>query len=250
MLDLLDFSGQRILVTGASSGLGRDLCMLLSELGAQLILVARDAVKLEETRSLLKGEGHIVRPYDLRDYAKIEKWMKETVLPHAPLTGCVHAAGEVIALPVRATSIEKFDRLMALNVSSGFALAKAFRNQGMFKSPASIVFYSSVTGLVGKTGMSAYCTSKGALVNLTRALAVEMARDGIRVNCVAPGHVMSGMAAALNIADGSLDLVRADHPLGLGQARDVSHAVAFLLAPTARWITGTTLVVDGGYTAH
>lgn len=114
-----------------------------------------------------------------------------------------------------------------------------------------MVFFSSVAGLVGVIGSAAYSASKGAVIALTRSLALELVRDGIRVNCVAPGMVQTEMVEEVQrlLTPEQMQGIAAMHPLGIGRVRDVSNAVAFLLADTSRWITGTTLVVDGGYTA-
>jgi NAD(P)-dependent dehydrogenase (short-subunit alcohol dehydrogenase family) len=115
-----------------------------------------------------------------------------------------------------------------------------------------VVFISSVAALSGLAANSLYSARKGGIVALTRSLAVELAREGFRVNCVSPGHVSTQMArdwcATLN--DEQIAALHAAHPLGLGAPADVAHAIAFLLAKTGRWITGTNLVVDGGYTAQ
>jgi NAD(P)-dependent dehydrogenase (short-subunit alcohol dehydrogenase family) len=124
--------------------------------------------------------------------------------------------------------------------------------KGVCAQNGSIVFLSSVAGLTGQAGIAAYAASKGAIVSLTRALAVELAAEHIRVNCVAPGVVITEMGQELlgMLAPEQGAALEAMHLLGLGTPRDVSYAIAFLLAETARWITGTVLVVDGGYTAH
>ena len=111
---------------------------------------------------------------------------------------------------------------------------------------------SSAMGLVGRPGIPAYSASKGALVALARSAALELAKDQIRVNCVAPGFVRTEMLEQLRewLSSEQLAALEAQHPLGLGAPRDVAYAIAFLLADTSHWITGTTLVVDGGYTAH
>ena len=131
-------------------------------------------------------------------------------------------------------------------------LAKGFRQKGVHTDSGSIVLMASVMGLVGAVGRSVYCSSKGAVVGLTKSLALELARDGLRVNCVAPAFVATSMFQEMKTQLGAeqIGAIESAHPLGIGEPRDVAHAIAFLLADTGRWITGTTLVVDGGYTAH
>lgn len=247
----MSLDGRTVLVTGASAGIGRETAILLSQLGARLVLVARDAQRLEETRCKLAGGNHRIATVDLADTAGIPLWFTAMASQSGPLHGLVHSAGLGAILPLRATSLHKFEEIMAINVTAAFVLAKCFRQPSTRAVQASIVLISSVMGAVAQPAHSAYCTSKTALLGLTRALAIELAREQIRVNCVMPGSLDAGMGATPDAVGEAnhAELVR-KHPLGLGQPRDVAHAVAFLLADSARWITGATLAVDGGYTAH
>jgi len=250
----MDLSGRTVLVTGASSGIGRETCVVLGELGARLVLVGRRREELERTAASLGHADHRVEPFDLTDLEAIPGWLKSLSEVVGPLDDLVHSAGVTFTLPLRATSIQQFDGLMRINVDAAFALTRGFRLKGVRRggSTSSVVYLSSVMGLVGQAGISAYSASKGALVSLARSLALELAREGIRVNCVAPGVVKTEMAAGAEhvLTPEQFQAIEALHPLGTGSARDVAYAIAFLLAETGRWITGTTLVVDGGYTAH
>jgi len=250
----MDLSGRTILVTGASSGIGRETCVVLAGLGARIVLTGRRREELERTAALLGAAGHRVEPFDLADLDAIPAWLKGVAAAAGPLDDFVHSAGVHFTLPVRATSAQQFAGLMRVNVDAAFALAKGFRQKNVRRagSPSGVVFLSSVMGLVGQTGITAYSASKGALVSLTKSLALELARELIRVNCVAPGVVRTKMAehAEQKLTEEQQQALEALHPLGIGTPRDVAHAVAFLLGESGRWITGTTLVVDGGYTAQ
>jgi NAD(P)-dependent dehydrogenase (short-subunit alcohol dehydrogenase family) len=248
----MDLTDRTILVTGASSGIGRATSILLGELGAKLILVGRNPAGLRETSRQLGGAAHRLEPFDLAQAGTIPDWVKDLAQQEGPLAGLVHCAGLHLVRPLRFLDLEKAEQLMRVNFLAAMQLAKGFRQKGVRASSGSIVFLSSVMGSVGQPGVSVYCASKGALMALARSLALELASESIRVNCVAPGIVKTEMTAQLesSLTEEQFTAVKNLHPLGLGHAADVANAVAFLLADTGRWITGTTLVVDGGYTAH
>lgn len=252
MMNPMQLNGRRILVTGASSGIGRETAVLLSQLGAQLILVGRNLEQLERTHSLLDGTGHQVCPFDLSGVDAIQGWMKDIAAKVGSLYGLVHSAGMQFTSPLRIASSCDVEALMRVNLTAALFLTKAFRPRGVAEKGGGIVFVSSVTGMAGQAGLAAYSASKGALIALTKSLAVELVQDGIRVNCVAPGMVDTDMSTKMlrALTPEQVAKVKAMHPLGIGRPRDVANAIAFLLAETSRWITGTTIVVDGGYTAQ
>lgn len=253
MTDLNPFSlhGKHVLVTGASSGIGREVAVWLSLQGARITLVARDAQRLEETQRCLAGEGHAIAVVDFLNEPDISAWMKALAKGSMPFYGLVHAAGIQATMPIRATSLSHWEKIMSTNVTSSFSLIKAFRQKGVCQSDSSIVLISSVMAKIGEPALLGYCASKGAIESMVRAAAVELARERIRVNCVAPGVVMTEMAETLRgqIGGDLMGLIEQKHPLGFGTPTDVAYAVNYLLSPAARWVTGTSLVVDGGYLA-
>lgn len=241
-----------VLVTGASSGLGRAAAIALSRLGAQIIAVGRNEQRLIETAQHLCGRGHVVRPLDLAAVDEIPGWMKALAADHGPLRGVVHCAGQHLARPLQTLRPQAVSDLLEINVTSALMLAKGLRQRGVHEAPASMVLVSSVMGRVGQAGVAAYCASKGAVEAATRALALELAPLDIRVNCVAPGQVESEMAdqQRQSMTAEQFERIRAMHPLGLGRPEDVAGAIAFLVTDASRWVTGSTLTVDGGYTSH
>lgn len=253
MINPMELTDQTIMVTGASSGIGRETALLLSQLGARVVLVGRNLTQLDRTRSLLEGTAHHAYVFDLSSVENISSWMKEVASECGLLNGLVHSAGIQFTRPLRILSSESYEELMSVNVKAAIFLAKAYRQKKVCAPDGgSLVFLSSVMGLVGQSGQSAYSASKGALLTLTKSLALELSHEKIRVNSVAPAMVRTEMTEKMLqlLTPEQISHIEAMHPLGFGNPRDVANAIAFLVAGSSRWITGTTLVVDGGYTAH
>jgi NAD(P)-dependent dehydrogenase (short-subunit alcohol dehydrogenase family) len=248
----LSLQGRTVLVTGASSGIGRETAILLGTLQARVVLVGRNLQRLEETRERMTGVDHRVESFDLTAAGLIPGWLKQLTTQTGPFDGLVHCAGIHQAIPLRVLSFEKIEEVLRANVASAMMLVKAFRQKACYVRPASLVLLSSVAGLVGQSAVSGYAASKAALIGFTRSAAMELAAEGVRVNCIAPGYVASEMTEGLRekLTPEQFKAIEVSHPLGIGTPRDVAHAAAFLLADTGRWITGTTLVVDGGFTAQ
>ncbi|MGH9559064.1 MAG: SDR family NAD(P)-dependent oxidoreductase [Bryobacteraceae bacterium] len=248
----MDFLGKTVLVTGASSGIGRETAILLSELNARVIVSGRDEARLAAALGALRGTGHASSRFDVADLEKIPAWVKNLADEHGPLDGAVHCAGIQWSAGLRALSAEKLETIIRINLSSAAMLVKGFRQKGCRGSAASVVLMGSIRAVCGAAGIAAYAASKAGLEGLCRSLAIELAREGIRVNCVAPGMVESEMTSQIraSMTDEQFEAIAAKHPLGLGTTRDVAHSAAFLLSEAARWITGSVLVVDGGYSAQ
>lgn len=252
MVNPLDLSGRHFLVTGASSGIGRETAILISQLGGRLTVTGRSPERLNETLLALNSAGHRAEPYDLEDVSGIPVWMKN-LAGNGPFHGLVHCAGIHSMTPLRVVEPATLDRVMRINFQTAVMLARGIRHKNCIApTGGSIVFVSSVAGLVGEAGVSAYSASKAALLGLTRSLAMELASERIRVNAVAPGFVKSEMSDRLtaSLPPEYAGAIEKKHPLGVGTVTDVANSIVFLLADTARWITGSTLVVDGGYSAH
>lgn len=248
----MDLTGKRILVTGASAGIGEATSVMLSQLGAQLVLVARNRDRLLSIRDRLSGSGHEIEALDLGGSLDLGAWLRSLTQSMGPLRGIVHCAGVQDARPLSLIREADFDRVMKINTFAALALAQGFRQKGVAEKGGGMVYLSSVMGIVGSPGRSIYSASKGALSALTRSIALELARDGLRANCVAPAFVRTGMLEEVKemMTPAQFERIEAAHPLGFGEPSDVAASIAFLLGDGARWITGTTLVVDGGYTAH
>jgi 3-oxoacyl-[acyl-carrier protein] reductase len=246
-----DFNNQQILITGASGGIGKAVAEVLAQQGARCILSGRDQNSLQKVAASLAREAYVA-PYDLHGFDEIGSWMKNLAQQYGKLDGLVHSAGLHCAKPLRMLDVDSVNQMMQVNVSAAIALAKGFRQKNVVNESGSIVLLSSVVGLVGQPGLSAYAASKGAIIALTKSLAVELAREKIRVNCVVPAVVRTPMTEKLfgMLSAEQIQSIEAQHLLGLGEPVDVANAIAFLLSGAARWITGSHLLVDGGYTAR
>lgn len=247
----LDLGGRHYLVTGAASGIGRATAELFAALGARVSLIDCDEEPLRTCADNLPNGPHGCHVHDLADVEGIDALVRDVVAANGLLHGMIHAAGTQAVMPARDIKPEVWRRILAVNTEAALALARNMARKRIGQGGGAVVFISSVMALAGSPGSVAYAMSKAALHGLARSLALELAPQGTRVNCIAPGFVRTPMLERLERGwdAAQRDAVAALHPLGLGEPQDIAHAAAFLAAATGRWITGTVLVVDGGYLA-
>ena len=249
---MIDLRNKRILVTGASSGIGWEVSILASNLGAELVMIARNTQRLQETYDRLKKNNHELISCDVTDYLKVNDYIKTSVNQSGPFSGFVHCAGIDKTLPLKASTNKTFKEVFETNVFSAFEISRIICQKGNYNPfHTSIVFISSVLGLKGQIGRIVYSSSKSALLAGSKALALEYATKGIRSNCVLPGVVKTEMISKLfnNITEEAKNSIIYKHPLGIGSPSDVASLVCYLLSDKARWITGADYVIDGGYNA-
>lgn len=248
----LNLTGRRYLITGAASGIGRATAIYLSRLGADLALCDINAEGLQKLAGELNtAYSNII--VDLSQISALSEVITADVEVNGKLNGIVHCAGLPYVVPLKMVNIDNADKILKINTLSGLQLAKVFTNKRIYQgSSGSIVFISSVYGLVGSAANSVYALSKGAIQSMTRSLAIELSSRGVRVNCIAPGFVRSEMAELVNKNfDPSYEQhIEHLHPLGWGKPEDIAAGVAYLLSDMSLWVTGSIISIDGGFTAQ
>jgi NAD(P)-dependent dehydrogenase (short-subunit alcohol dehydrogenase family) len=242
-------AGRTALVTGAGRGIGRGSAIALARAGADLVLVSRSPDELEELAVEVRALGRSARPValDVTDAKSVRHLVSELPV----LDVLVVSAGANIPEPLLDVSERHLDALLALNVRATFVTLQAAARRMVERRSGSIVLLSSQMGHVGAAGRTVYCATKHAVEGLTKAAAVELAPHGVRVNAVAPTFVETPMTAPFLADERSRAEVVGRIPLGrLGSVEDVTAGVVFLASDSAALVTGTSLLVDGGWTAQ
>jgi NAD(P)-dependent dehydrogenase (short-subunit alcohol dehydrogenase family) len=249
----LTLNSKKFLVTGASSGLGRATSVILSKLGAELILWDIEERGLMTTKEMC-GESKIITVIsDLQNISEIKTNLFKSVEKLGKLNGLVHLAGIPCISPLKNIKHENINNVFNLNTYSALELSKNFATKNVYDgNSGSIVFISSIYGLVGSVANVGYAMSKSALHGITKSLAIELAPKKIRVNCIAPGFVKTSMLDSISTLFDQeyFEKINKLHPLGLGEAEDVANLIAFLFSDMSKWITGSIINIDGGYTAQ
>ena len=236
-------TGKRILVTGASSGMGRVFCRMIANEGATVILVARNEERLQKTLASMEGTGHSYLVCDLTD----EEQLKLLVGKLPPLDGVVFCVGINEFVPVKFIKQEKIDNIFQTNYFSTLQLTQLLQKKKLINKKASLVYISSLSSVLGVPGTILYASSKAAINSAVKVIAAELAPQGIRANAICPGIVRTEMLCGTNIDEEIFTRQEAEYPLGLGTPEDVGYAVLYLLSDGSRWLTGQCMILDGGY---
>ena len=235
--------GRHILVTGASSGMGRVFCRMIAHEGATVSLVARNEERLKETLAQMEGTGHKKYVCDLTD----DEQLKSMVCDMKAVDGVVFCAGVNDYVPIKFIKKEKIDNIFKTNYYSQIILTQMLAKKKLINKRASLVYISSLSSMLGVQGTLLYASSKAALNSAVRVIAAELAPQGIRANAICPGIVRTEMLSGTNIDEDTFTKQAADYPLGLGEPEDVGNAVLYHLSDASKWLTGNCLVIDGGY---
>lgn len=246
MFNPFSLEGKVVLITGASSGIGKDTAIECSKMGAQVIITARNSERLNATYGLLQGENHQQFIADLASDGGIESIAG--MLPG--LDGIVHAAGIVKPKPFPFLNRHELDEIMNINFYGPTLLTNVLIRKKLLKKPASIVFISSISGVKCTfTGEASYSASKGAINGVIKGMALDLAVKQIRVNSILPGMIDTGILDGSAITEQDLIEDRKRYPLGrYGKPTDVAYAAIYLLSDASLWVTGSNLLIDGGYT--
>jgi len=246
MYNPFSLDGKVILVTGASSGIGKSIAIECSRLGAKLIITGRNKERLNETYIHLEGSSHQQSIADISTDEGIASLCKN--LPQ--LDGVVHVAGIVKTKPFQFLNRQELDLVMNTNFYGPVLLTNVLLRNKVIKRHASLVFISSISGIFCSfVGNSAYSASKGALNGIIKGMALDLAPKNIRVNSVIPGMIDTEILTEGSISDEDLIEDRKQYPLGrYGKPEDVAFAVIFLLSDASNWATGSNILLDGGYT--
>lgn len=240
--------GKVVLVTGASSGIGRATAIECSRLGATVVITARNENRLKETFDMLSGDSNQMILCDLADDEAINKLVEE--VPH--LDGLVNNAGYQEYLPVPFIKKDKLEAIMEVNTIAPIALLQKLLRAKKITKGASIVFTSSLAGLgINAPGNSMYAATKGAISAFVTGAAIDLAPKKIRVNAVCPGMVNTATMDYGTVGEEELKADAANYPLGrYGEPEDIAHAIIYLLSDASSWVTATNLVIDGGVSAR
>ena len=235
--------GKTILVTGASSGIGRGIAVTCSKMGATVIINGRNKDRLQETLSQMEGEGHLVAIGDLTDSESLIKMVCS--LPK--LDGLVQCAGMGQRKPCKDLYLDDVNQVMDVNFKAPVMLQAVLLRQKKINKGASIVFVASIASWSPSFGNSVYSASKGAIISYANCLALELAARKIRVNCISPAMVWTDLILADGTDEEQLKEDEQKYPLKrYGQPDDIANLAVYMLSDASTWMTGSNVKISGG----
>ena len=256
MAPALDLSQRAAIVTGAGSGIGQATAILLAEAGASVVVVGRNRERLAALAQELRRRGHpcgVVRG-DVAQEATARRAVAVCVRRFGRVDILVNNAGTAMMKSAPETSLTEWNRVLATNLTSVYLFSRFAIPEMERSGGGSVINVASEAGIVGFRRYAAYSASKAAIVNLSRAMALDHAAKGIRVNSVCPGSIetplLESYYGAFPDPAAEREADAAAHPLGIGQPVDVAWGILYLASDQARYVTGHALVIDGGFTAQ
>jgi NAD(P)-dependent dehydrogenase (short-subunit alcohol dehydrogenase family) len=237
-------NGKTFLVTGASSGIGKEAAIAISKAGGTVVVTGRNLVRLQHTYSSLYGNGHNSIPADLNNAEEIDKLVDQ--LPG--LDGVVFSAGITGHLPAKFILEDDISAYFNTNYKAPVLLTSRILKKKKLNNKASLVFLSSIATKFPYYGGALYGSTKAAIELYSKVLAIELASKGMRSNCISPSFVKTPMvdSAAETISDEVMEKFKKMMPLGFGEPEDVANAIIYLLSDASKWVTGSNLVLGGG----
>ena len=235
--------GKTILIIGASSGIGRGIASVCSKMGASVIINGRNTVKLQETLSMMEGEGHVILAGDLTDREQVVNLVNK--LPK--LDGIVHCAGMGQRIPCRDLMEDQVNQVMDVNLKAPVLMQAEILRQKKINKGASIVFIASIASWSPSMGNSMYSASKGAIISYANCLSLELAPRKIRVNCISPAMVWTDLIKYDSVDEEQLKEDEKKYPLGrYGQPDDIANLAVYMLSDASTWMTGNNVRITGG----
>lgn len=235
--------GKTVLVTGASSGIGRAIATACSRMGATIVATGRNIQKLELTKETLEGEDNLVITADLTKADDIKNLVAQT----PKLDGIVHCAGIGHRMPAKLLTTVEVERVMNSNFMSAVSLQTELMNAKKLNKDSSIVFVASAAPKMPAFGNAAYTASKAAIIGYAKCLALELAPRGIRVNCICPAMVWTDLIMQEGVGREELEQAQLKYPLKrYGQPEDVANLAIYLLSDASQWVTNSCIDITGG----
>lgn len=235
--------GKTILITGASSGIGRGIAIGCSQAGANVVIVGRNEDRLNETLGQMNGDGHLKFICDLTNMESLNKFVSE--LP--PFDGIVHCAGIGQRIPAKLLAENDVDKVMNVNFKAPVLLQSMLLQQKKVKKGSSIVFIASIASWSPSVGNSIYSASKGAIISYANCLSLELGPRQIRVNCISPAMVWTDLIMNDGVTEEQLKEDESRYPMKrYGKPEDIAGLAVYLLSDVSSWMTGSNVKITGG----
>ena len=238
-----------IIITGASSGIGKEIAIHLSGLGANCVLIGRNIDRLEKVKEKCVSPTLIIST-DLQNFEGYEDIVQLAVKKFGPIYGFVHSAGIEQTILLQQINVEGLAEIFNINVFSAIEFVKILSKKKYKDEKQSFVLLSSIMGVVGNKGLVSYSATKGAIISMVKSMALELASKNTRVNTISPGHISDSEMSKKKeeyLSEEAVITIEKNHPLGLGKCIDIANTTAFLLSENSSWITGQNIIIDGGY---